>query len=584
LKSDAYRPAMNRVILAAVSAVFIVSASGTMAQPQALSTRDVANCRSETDLAICLLGVEARTQSFRDNPAFARAPEVLAQLDKWRPPSPDAGGGLDRAYKEAAVRPFEASRKAVLAALDADRRGIEPVAALQTLASFGRDIQPQSFLFGQIVTASGADLRVIGFEAIWDAYALSIGRGPAGQGRAPPPSRGLAVAALAAWEREIVTANSRRGAPVSDYDYLSPMRLADAFGIIGDMEAVRRLDRFERGIDNVVRLDVLTAAGRLDEAAAIATMRIEASSNAEHRLWERTWKLVEAAQSAKRGDLAIRVARHILAITRRPELDVPRAALVIAAAAPEPDAIAMAEVFDQKARATSNRNAASSAVAAVAAVATWTALGQSDRADALIQFWRPRGLSWPSDHQCVGSWSGCHNATLVEMLRRANRLTEGFDGLGLTAETAILADLNDGRGLSRLDLFLVQEKTPQRRELVLGRCVEWAISNGNLTIATLCAKRLQESASSRALSADEAEQLTRYGDSGTFIGGVYVAAERCLDVAAAAVERNEVARARDMLGCALDLWGFAPSTRWNLMYTSKMTQVGTALLKEEGRL
>ncbi len=589
LKPCKYRFAMNRVILAALSAISLLSATDAAAESAELSTRDVANCRSETDLAICLLGVEARDWSFRSKPEYAHAPDVLAQLDRWRPSSADPDSSPSRAYYEASIRPFQESLSVVISVLEADQRGTEPVTALLPLTNFARDIRPQSFIFGQIVTAGGEELRVLGFAEIWEAYAQSIGRGRiASQTKALPPSRGLAIAALSAWEQEIIAFHRRGEAARSETD-LSIMSLGDAFGTIGDLDALKRLDRFESGIDRAVRLEILMVAGSLDEATDIATMRTKASSKAEHRLWEQSWKLVEAAQSAGRGDLAVRVARHILGTTRRPGLDVPRAAATIATEVPAPDTIAMAEDFDRKARTTSSRTAASFAtvdvaVAAVAAVATWTTLGQTDRAASLIEFWRPRGLSWPSNGFCDSYSSGCHNAIVVEMLRRSNRLMEGFDGLNLTAETAIVADLSDGRGLSRLDAFLAKENTPQQRERALAACVEWAVSNSDLTIATSCAKRLEESAASRGLSADEAKILERDGEARSLTSGVYISARRCLAVAAAAAKKNEMELTREMVGCALDLWGSAPSTRWDFFDTSLTTDVGTALLREQGRL
>ncbi|AMS30044.1 MAG TPA: hypothetical protein DIU09_07705 [Hyphomonadaceae bacterium] len=477
----------------------------------------------------------------------------------------------------------------VISVLEADQRGTEPVTALLPLTNFGLDIRPQSFIFGQIVTAGGERLRVIGLQEIWDAYAQSIGRGRiASQTKALPPSRGLAIAALSAWEQEIIAFHRRGEAARSETD-LSIMSLADAFGIMGDLDALKRLDRIERGIDRAVRLEILMAAGSLEEATDIATMRTKAATKAEHQLWEQSWKLVEAAQSAGRGDLAVRVARQMLQSKGRTELDLPRAALVIASMAPAPEAIAMAEDFDQKARATTNRNSTSAsnsrvAVSAVAAVAAWTVLGQTDRADSLIQLWRPRGVAWPYNNACAGFWSGCPDATVVEMLRRSNRLMEGFDGLNLTAETAIVADLSDGRGLSRLDAFLAKESTPEQRERALAACVEWAVSNNDLTIATSCAKRLQESAASRGLSADEAKILERDGEARSLTSGVYISARRCLAVAAAAAKKNEMELTREMVGCALDLWGSAPSTRWDFFDTSLTTDVGTALLREQGRL
>ncbi len=589
LRPSKYRPAMNRMILATLSALSLLCVTDARAQPPELTTHDVANCRSETDLAICLLGVEARDWSFRRKPEFAHAPDVLAQLDRWKPSSADPDSSPGRAYYEASIRPYQESQSVVISVLEADQRGTEPAAALLPLTNFGRDIRPQSFIFGQIVTAGGEELRVIGLQEIWDAYAQSIGRGRiAGQSKASPPSRGLAVAALAAWEQEIVSFHRSGEAARSESD-LSIMSLADAFGIIGDLEALKRLDRFERGIDRAVRLEILMAAGRLDEATDIATTRTKAATKAEIQLWEQSWKLVEAAQKAGRGDLAVRVARHILNTTRRPGFDVPRAAAVIAAAVPAPDAIKMAEDFDRKARTTSDRTAVSFttqdvAVAAVAAVASWTALGKTDQAASLVAFWHPRGLSWPSNGYCDSYSSGCNNAIVVEMLRRSNRLMEGFDGLQLTAEIAIVADLSDGRGLSRLDAFLAKESTVQQREKALAACVEWAVSNSDLSIATSCAKRLQQSAAFRGLSEDETKILERDGDARALTSGVYIAARRCLSVAAAAAKKNEMELSREMVGCALDLWGSVPSTRWDFFDTLSTTDVGTALLREQGRL
>src|SRR5690606_29002773 len=180
-------------------------------------------------------------------------------------------------------------------------------------------------------------------------------------------------------------------------------------------------------------------------------------------------------------------------------------------------------------------------------------MGRTARADALIHLWRPRGLAWPSNRRCPLDWALCHDATVVQMLRRANRLQEGFDGLHLTAETAIVADLSDGRGLSRLEEFLIREQTPQGRERALGRCVQWAIDNDALPIATSCARQVRLSAASRVLSEADRERVARFGDATAVASGPYGGAQRCLELAAAAAQGGEMELSREMIGCAMEL-------------------------------
>lgn len=567
---------MMRSTLATMAVLSLAFGADAVAQSARLTTHDVASCRTEADLAICLLGVEARSNSFRDKPAFAHAPEVLAQLDRWAPQTPDRESALERSYYEASTRPFRELQAVVISALEADRGGAEPAAALERLTSFGRDLQSQTFAMGQIVTANGAELRVIGYEQIWDGYALSIGRGGrAAEPISPPPSRALAIAVLAAWERDLPAARAGRRVPAS------ALRLAEAFAAVGDLDAVERLSTLEPGLASVLRLEALVTAGRLEDAAEIATADTNATGVADHRLWLQTWRLIEAAQASNRRDLAARVARHVLETTRRHQEDFPRAAIVIATAGAESDALATMEDLDRRARGTPTYDAATTAVAAVAG---WTAMGRTTRADALIRLWRPRGLAWPSNHSCGPVWALCHDATVVQMLRRANRLQEGFDGLHLTAETAIAVDLSDGHGLSRLEEFLIHEQTPQGRERALGRCVEWAIENDALPVATSCARQLRMSATSRLLSDAEGEQVARFGDATAVTSGPFGGAQRCLEVAAAAAQRGEMELSREMISCAMDLWASVPPVRWGPVNTIWTTRVGSALLREQGRL
>jgi hypothetical protein len=293
------------------------------------------------------------------------------------------------------------------------------------------------------------------------------------------------------------------------------------------------------------------------------------------------WRVVETAQSSGRRDLALRVAQHLLETTRRKQEDLPRVATIVAATASERDATATMEAFDRRAREEPSSDAA---VAAVAAVAGWTAMGITSRADALLGLWRPRGLVWPSNHTCGLDWSLCHDATVVQMLRRANRLSEGFDGLHLTAETAIANDLSDGRGLTRLPEFLAREQTAQSRESALGGCVKWAIENNQLETATSCARQLRASVSSRTMSYEERARAVSLGDSIAASSGPYGAAQRSLDVAAAAAQVGQTELAREMINNALEFWASVPPVRWSPLNNTWTTRVGAALLREQGRL
>jgi hypothetical protein len=530
------------------------------------TTHDVADCLADPDLAICLLRIEARRMPFRRRPEFAHAPAIAALIDEAHKPEPERGPS--RAYYEAETRPFNEVKSLIAAALDADRRGAAPNVVLRPIASFALDVRPQVFL-SQIVTLSGAELRLYACAEIWNAYAQ--GHNGVRSTLIAPPSLALAQAALALWERELtreVVASSDPSRLASSGRPSGPeiRGLAEAFAALGDAAGLDRMTRLDPETVAVIRLRSLLKDGRLEDASRLAR---RAATMPDLRL---RWRTTMASLAAGRPDLATPIAQDLLRDDATSDTEGPQAMAVIAAYDPAPSVDALIEAYDSRARRApavatvandSRPRDTQTPLAAEIAVAGWLARGRHERAQALLQIWRPISETWRQKHSCPREFRfayACYDQTVDRMAGWFRRFDENTGRLGPSAQEAVTFDLVDGRRLNRLHQVLARETDIYEIESALRECVETAIEGGALDYAAACTR-------------------LRRGDP-------YIAADRSLQVAAAAADAGDVALMTEMLRASLELWRSLEPLGWDWPSESAraLSRVGAALLRAEGRL
>jgi hypothetical protein len=532
------------------------------------TTHRVADCLTDPDLAICLLRIEARRMSFRRRPEFAHAPAVVALIDEAHKSEPERDDPQSRAYYEAETRPFNEVNSVIAAALEADRRGAAPNVALRPIANFGLDVRPQVFL-SQIVTMSGAELRLFAYGEIWNAYAQ--GRNGVRSTLIAPPSLALAQATLALWERELrseVVASSdpsllASSGRTSGHEI---RRLAGAFAALGDAAGLDRMARLDPDTVATIRLRSLLKAGRLEDASRLAR-RAETMPDLRLR-----WRTILTSLAAGRADLATPIAQDLLRDDATSDTEGPEAMAVIAAHDPAPSVDVLIEAYDSRARRApgvatvandSRPRDTQTPLAAEIAVAGWLARGRRERAQALLQIWRPISEAWRENHSCPRNFRfsyACYDQTVDRMEGWFRRFDENTGRLGPSAQEAVTFDLVDGRRLHRMNQVLAHETDMHEIESALGECVETAIEGGALDYAAACAR-------------------LRRGDP-------YVAADRSLRMAAAAADAGDVALMTEMLRASLELWRSLEPVGWDWLSesASSLTRVGAALLRAEGRL
>jgi hypothetical protein len=255
------------------------------------------------------------------------------------------------------------------------------------------------------------------------------------------------------------------------------------------------------------------------------------------------------------------------------------------------EALETAERFDALARTISADTdlIASSEVAfgAVGAVTAWRELEQLDRAQALLDIWRPLAEARQLETDCgTQAWEQCLQNTVIEMYRTLDRLPEALDGLGLSvAEAMSRYDPPSGFGVSRVDYWLDFARTQQERDALLQVCVHQSWEDFVRSIG--CARRLLAEAGARALTDEELTRISGRGYNGwpyEGLGGPYVAAETALTAAAHAARFGAEEDMQELLEAALDIWITHPEAQLGPQFDELLEAVALAQLRAAGRL
>ncbi len=244
---------------------------------------------------------------------------------------------------------------------------------------------------------------------------------------------------------------------------------------------------------------------------------------------------------------------------------------------------ALAETYDEAGRAAADPE---SAVAAVTAVAAWMALGESDRANAMLSAWVPLSLASDPGRTCgYFAWPRCARDTVNRMLSLTGRLEEGFADHGLRPETALRLDAEAGRGLQNLDAWLERAEQPWMVEQALEGCAIEGWRGVTAADAATCAHRLAERAVGAELTAREREDMFGLGGRADRPeGAIYVAAYAALQAGAQAARMGDAVATRTLLVSALAQWASAETVTWGEGGDAGLIDIGAALLEAEGRL
>lgn len=486
-------------------------------------------CAAATDMAMCLLQVAA----IADKGQRISIDLELADRDDLI----KAAGLVERPASEldALPPPYDAVVSVVAQVRALDRSGATPERAVAPLATLD-GVPPGA------PTLLGARLGPVKL----DAYSFLLARNNHPRNAVSPA---LAARLLADWEGTLV---AQPDAALSIY---GARALAVAYGDRGDEAGLQRAVILSGQPGD--RIDVLIAAGRLQQAAGAAVMlkpddlldqiRREAADNAE---LERTMALRSAAilfgylddeiaRLRAAGDEAqARVAEKLRDQARQQALPSPPPPLgeaelrriaeervvttrfaVLDAAATAQQPTAARPVADLILTSTPPRSASDEVLAklpqlvvaasptvasawldtyaesALAAPATnlsalhglqeaWTALGRKDKLEALILVTRPLAASESRTTQDDRPFA----RLTWRMLIAVGRPDEGFALYPARPVDRLTNDINQGRGLAKLDAYLAEIEERQRPELMQA-CGEMAARRGAFDVASLCFDR-----------------------------------------------------------------------------------------------
>lgn len=250
-----------------------------------------------------------------------------------------------------------------------------------------------------------------------------------------------------------------------------------------------------------------------------------------------------------------------------------RALTLLVQTSEAPEAIALTERAEAHAR---TRGDSHLQLLLPAIHAAWLKLDRPDRAEALIEEWRPlaaaqgRAFADGRDPQGVLSGDGQPGATQgLQTILLSRDDIAGARALGwLSPEAGLRRDFTAGRGLSRLDSHLAATAPDDQRRMLI-HCWHMALEAGDRVSAAVCAERF----------ADLAD--TPIGRS--------TAADALLQVAAAAAMKDDVATALRLAGRALATGsaleqGESRELGSAFSLTIHLRDVAKAMLRQSGRL
>lgn len=250
-----------------------------------------------------------------------------------------------------------------------------------------------------------------------------------------------------------------------------------------------------------------------------------------------------------------------------------RALTLLVQTSEAPEAIALTERAEAHAR---TRGDSHLQLLLPAIHAAWLGLDRPDRAEALIEEWRPlaaaqgRAFADGRDPQGVLSGDGQPGATQgLQTILLSRDDIAGARALGwLPPDAALRRDFTAGRGISRLDSHLAAATPDDQRQMLI-HCWHMALEAGDRVSAAVCAERF----------ADLAD--TPIGRS--------TAADALLQVAGAAAMKDDVATAlrltRRALATGSELeQGESPELQSFFSLTIHLRDVAKAMLRRDGRL
>lgn len=551
---------MRGAAIAVIALALISDAAAQRAPRTNPSTHDIALCLSAADQPICILRTlaAARAQrAYRDDPRFAHARDVLAaigQADGQR--ADEEPGGNDEGPSEPEAEFYADAARTVIAALEADRNGVGPDRALAQVRAVGQ--KPGSNIH------LGATARCWAYMEIWKLFEEEDDRRRAG---APRPSEALARTSLAACEAELPRVPPGHGSRVS----MAQAEVMAAYRALGDDAGVERLmQRDERDSDAAVeRIRTALSLNNLDEAVAAALAPGERPSEGAGLLNLFRSVVIDYARLAGRTEDTARIAEAVLRDS--PELT----ADVLARVGSRRTAVRLIERLDRAGRDTGSEASLQSAHAAVLG---WLALGETARARRLVDPWIPRARQEVNEQRrlvhtgahvgCEIEGSHCVRETVLSMLRATDRLDEAWDAVHLQPSEAVLFDIEDGRGLTRLDAHLSHARNEWDTEHALMQCIDWA----PLDLAVQCARIFIARWRGRPFTRQEAVRI-----------GIPWPADRGLQVAEAAARQGELALMQEMLDEALAVLRDAQDVELPPHLIWRLTNIAAMQLHVAGR-
>lgn len=562
-----------------------------------LTSRDLAGCLEAVDQPICLLRLTERDAltpvSLQEE--FLNAPEIVAAIEAGWPEDERGARQLDP-ERAALYQPVLDLIRVRNAALDSDRRGVEPEEALRPIRELAVGRPARELLGGQIHYQSGAEARATAYQSL-------IGRvkTPWLYQGLEPPSDALIAAALRGLEHELTESDiSAYHNPSITLEYL-----AGAYATVGDADGVRRAHMHTKRYEGVfystfsaaeieffVEIDILLRMQRLEEAVDLVTSSLDPDF---------------------RDDIPESAARRVLATlhrSNRPDLVGP--IFDILAADPENWNSFQSEVFafaiqgappelirpwlerwDQSAQHELNFEAGRDARRALEG---WLYLGEIERVDTLLEIWTEHARSQlGAECGSRGDPPGTLCAAPVReyMLARLDRLDEAFENPSFRISKALQLDLDRGRGLRNIDTYLTHARGASDVESVYAACLAWASRNQHWDLAIIepCIEHFMEVAAAREPREHPLDPLGLDSDAPTrrMLAarrqglGPHRATSKALRTAAQALRRGNQELALRLLDASLRIWSTAPEASMGVE-SDFVRRIAIAQLREEGRL
>lgn len=562
-----------------------------------LTTHEVAACKDATDLPICILRLVVDQDDIAISSDLANSPDLLRLISpNYVVPNKNTSRS---AYDWAMTAPMQEMTAIVSRVLEQDALAKLPSESLELIRNFGQNIASHSFAFGQIRTPSGAEFRLSGYWAIFEAYKNREARASNHQ---PVPSRALTLAAIEGIKAEIP--NTKDSETPEEF-----ANIVRAYALIGEWEraeAASRHDEKAEGQYKYHRLKFYLESNDLERASNLASNSI-ANSGPITQFQELRLDTLRRALAANRTDLVKSVG---LSFFNRQKSEYEEKALpILLAVLSQSEALELLAPFDAAARfdldsekakrrtwsyyhgfdySLRTKSIEQAAMGAIIAVRGWHILGREDKVDEIIALWRPRAVAFRTDVSCSDNTPTiCQNTNYYLILVAADRLEQGFGEPKLSLEKAIVYELASGHDLSRFEVWKSRANSPLELETAYHACLQWiSYHSTSFEYAPQCARKMLESAKARELTTEE---IAAYGNlpyiilrtSATIAGGM------TLNVADYAISAKKSEIARELLDIALEAFSAGRDARLSALVmnpSSGLYYVAIDMLREQGRL